>query len=189
MSQSHAVPATFTWPSICTVFPPSLSPYGIWRQPHVTSLLMIPWLFWAVTSAPCSEHLTVTLLPVLIPLLLLYKYPAITLDCAFLQMSAEGKDRWIWLQGQSLKGKWLKNHMLFPKQILPALPRMSLLKKRSRKHLQKQMLPHEPMFSMDINKGCRKTHNETQTKAKGKWQKPVRTTMDSWRSELTEVCK
>lgn len=75
------------------------------------------------------------------------------------------------------------------KQILPALPRRSLLKKQSRKHLQKQMLPDEPMFSMDINKGCRKAHNEMQTKAKSKWQKPIRTTMDGWRSELTEVCK
>lgn len=54
------------------------------------------------------------------------------------------------------------------KQILPALPRRSLLKKQSRKHLQKQMLPDEPMFSMDINKGCRKAHNEMQTKAKSK---------------------
>lgn len=57
------------------------------------------------------------------------------------------------------------------------------------KHLQKQMLPDEPMFLMDINKGCRKAHNETQTKAKSKRQKPMRPTMDSRRSELTEVCK
>lgn len=34
------------------------------------------------------------------------------------------------------------------------------------------MLPDEPMFSMDINKGCRKAHNETQTKAKTTTETP-----------------
>lgn len=52
-------------------------------------------LFWTVTSsAPHSQHLTVTLVPICIPLLPLYKDPTvITPDGAFLQMSAEGKDR------------------------------------------------------------------------------------------------
>lgn len=163
------------------------SPFGIWRQPHVTSLMMILWLFWAVTSAPCSEHLTVTLLPVLIPLLL-------QVCCYYTRLCIPtnicwGKGQVTMTSRPESKREVAQEAYALSKRILPTLPRMSLLKKQSRKHLQKQMLPDEPMFSVDINKGCRKAHNETQTKAKGKWQKPVRTTMDSWRSELTEVCK
>ena len=150
---------------------------------------MIPWLFWAVTSsASHSEHLTVTLLPVLFHcyyftsiLLLHWLCIPTNVCCGKGQMSVTSRPE--------SKREMAQEAYALSKQILPTLPRMSLLKKQSKKHLQKQMLPDEPMFSMDINKGCRKAHNETQTKAKSKWQKPMRPTMDSRRSELTEVCK
>lgn len=46
-----------------------------------------------------------------------------------------------------------------------------------------------PCFQWAWIRDGRKARNETQTKATHKWHKPLRTTMDSWRSEWIDVCK
>ena len=53
------------------------------------TLALLSSHFFCLTLRALDRHIASSI----IPLLLLYKYPVITLDCAFLQMSAEGKDR------------------------------------------------------------------------------------------------
>lgn len=189
VSQAHAFPGTFMWPRICKGFHPHshllvsedspMSPLWWWYPGSFEQSLLLPhtqstWqshyfqYYSIVTTLQVSCYYTGLCIPT-------------NVCCGKGQMSVTSRPE--------SKREMAQEVYALSKQILPTIPWMSLLKKQSKKHLQKQMLPDEPMFLMDINKGCRKAHNETQTKAKSKRQKPMRPTMDSRRSELTEVCK
>lgn len=113
VSQAHAIPGTFTWLCICKGFHPHslllvsedspMSPLWWWYPGSFEQSLLLPHTQSTWQSHCFQYYSIVTTLQV----------SCYYTGCAFLQMSAAGKDRWVWLQDQSLKGKWLKRHMLF----------------------------------------------------------------------------